>query len=88
MRPLPQNQFLTISVPFAASIQNRLNNLSREENLSVVEIIDLQGQRTRQHNPLACKDIKQLKEAVRAYGTHAPFTVALMEFCGTQSYTE
>ena len=44
-----------------------------------MEIIDPQEQRIRQHNPLAFKDIKQLKEAVVAYGAHVPFTVALLE---------
>ena len=44
-----------------------------------MEIIDPQEQRIRQHNPLAFKDIKQLKEAVVAYGVHAPFTVTLLE---------
>ena len=60
-------------------IQDRLNNLSRERQVHPVgEIVDPQVQRTRQHNPLAFKDIKQLKKAVVAYGAHAPFTVALL----------
>ncbi|KAL6054143.1 hypothetical protein STEG23_020649 [Scotinomys teguina] len=33
----------------------------------------------REHVPLDFKDIKQLKEAVLAYGTHAPFTLAIFE---------
>ena len=72
MQPLPQNQLLATSNPFAAAaapmdleaeireIQNRLNNLSRERQIyPVVKTIDLQEQRIRQHNPLAFKDIKQ-----------------------------
>ena len=92
MRPPPQKTFLDTSNPCTTAsapidleaeireIQNRLNNLSRERQIyPFVEVTDLQGQRIRQHNPLAFKDIKQLKEAAMAYGTHAPFTVDLMK---------
>ena len=89
MRPLLQKTFFatsnhgtTASAPIDLEaeiheIQDRLNNLSRERQIYPVgEIIDPQEQRTRQHNPLAFKDIKHLKEAVVVYGAHVPFTVA------------
>lgn len=34
------------------------------------------------HNPLQYKDIQQLKEAVTAYGLHAPFTLPIFESFG------
>ena len=37
------------------------------------------GQVCRRHEPLAFKDLKQLKEAASLYGTQAPFTLSLME---------
>ena len=37
------------------------------------------GQVFRHHEPLAFKDLKQLKEAASLYGTQAPFTLSLME---------
>ncbi|MEJ1277878.1 hypothetical protein NN561_008797 [Cricetulus griseus] len=43
----------------------------------VIETINPQSQR--EHAPLNFKDIKQLKEAVVAYGPHAPFTLAIFE---------
>lgn len=89
MRPPPLNPHTAASAPMdleaeIREIRDRLNNLSREKQIEkriypVVENIDQQGQRARQHNPLAFKDIKQLKEAVVDYGAHAPFTVALLE---------
>ncbi|KAL6077993.1 hypothetical protein STEG23_008089 [Scotinomys teguina] len=45
----------------------------------VIETHNAQGQLQREHVPLDFKDIKQLKEAVLAYGTHAPFTLAIFE---------
>lgn len=71
-RPPPQNRFLATSNPFAAAsapmdletemqeIQDRLSNISRGRQIyPVVEVIDLRGQRIRQHNSLAFQDIKQ-----------------------------
>ena len=34
------------------------------------------------HDPLQYKDIKQLKEAITAYGPHAPFTLSIFESFG------
>ena len=55
-------------------------NLSMERPIyPAEETIDQQVQRIRELDSLAFKDVKQLKEAVMAYGAHAPFTVALLE---------
>lgn len=45
----------------------------------VIETVNPQGQSQREHSPFTFKDIKQLKEAVMAYGPHAPFTLAIFE---------
>nr|QKU38056.1 Gag [Gunnison's prairie dog retrovirus] len=45
----------------------------------MVEVQNAAGQPARRHEPLAFKDIKQLKEAVTNYGPHAPFTSTLFE---------
>ncbi|KAL6082841.1 hypothetical protein STEG23_030393 [Scotinomys teguina] len=45
------------------------------QGISAMQVADA----LREHVPLDFKDIKQLKEAVLAYGTHAPFTLAIFE---------
>ncbi|XP_060230653.1 endogenous retrovirus group K member 10 Gag polyprotein-like [Meriones unguiculatus] len=53
----------------------------------VVEVMNPQGNRIRQHVSIELKQLKELKTAVSQYGTTAPFTVALFETIADNNLT-